>query len=165
MKTIDDVLMATAYNFAELSSAKRKQVGAVLSRDGRIIACGYNGTLPGEDNRCEDVCTVCGGSGQRMSKRFPGESEDCVSCSGTGLITSEFVLHAEQNILTFCLREGISTKGCRLDITMAPCKTCSKLVASAGIIKVIYDEVYRDMSGIEFLNKVKNKIETEKYDG
>lgn len=75
------------------------------------------------------------------------------------MITSEFVLHAEQNILTFCNRQGLKTEGCHLYITMAPCKTCSKLIVSAGIKKVFYDEVYRDMSGIEFLNQM--NIETE----
>lgn len=161
MKKIDQVMMATAGNFASLSYAKRKQVGAVLSRNGRIVACGYNGTIPGADNTCEITCTDCGGSGRRISRRSPndGDSENCSRCGGTGLITSEFVLHAEQNILTFCNRQGLKTEGCHLYITMAPCKTCSKLIVSAGIKKVFYDEVYRDMSGIEFLNQM--NIETE----
>lgn len=156
MKKIDQVMMATAYNFASLSYAKRKQVGAVLSRNGRIVACGYNGTIPGADNSCEEKCEGCGGSGRRISRRSPesGDSENCDRCGGTGLVTSEFVLHAEQNIFMFCNRQGLKTAGCELYVTMAPCKTCSKLIASAGITKVFYDEVYRDMSGIEFLNKM-----------
>lgn len=130
---IDDIMMMTAENFSKLSHCKRKQVGAVLSKDDRIIACGYNGTISGMDNCCED--------------------ED-----GN---TNEFVLHAEQNIFTFCNREGLSTKDCDLYITMAPCKTCSKLIAAAGIKRVFYREEYRDMLGVRFLhncNIIVNKI-------
>lgn len=168
MKKIDQVMMATAYNFASLSYAKRKQVGAVLSRNGRIVACGYNGTIPGADNSCEDQCDHCGGSGRMHSTiEFGGEViEACDRCGGTGLTTSEFVLHAEQNIFMFCNRQGLKTAGCELYVTMAPCKTCSKLIASAGITKVFYDEVYRDMSGIEFLNKMNiatEQIKNELY--
>jgi len=150
---IDSIMMATAMNFASLSYAKRKKVGAVLSKDGRIVACGYNGTIPGADNRCEETCPQCDG----LFARRPG---GCDHCGNIGLVTNEFVIHAEQNILTFCNREGIKTNGCTLYVTMAPCKTCAKLLASAGIIKVIYNKVYRDMSGIDFLNKL--NIKTEK---
>ncbi len=155
MRKIDQVMMATADNFASLSYAKRKQVGAVLSRNGRIVACGYNGTIPGADNRCEEDCPRCDGGRDAVE----GEINRCTHCGGTGLVTSEFVLHAEQNIFMFCNRQGLKTAGCELYITMAPCKTCSKLIASAGITKVFYDEVYRDMSGIEFLKQM--NIETE----
>lgn len=149
IEEIDKVMMRTAINFASLSSAKRAQVGAVLSKNGRIIACGYNGTLPGQSNECEvEVnCNNCTGIG-------------CPVCNGTGKIlqTSEFVLHAEQNILTFCNRNGLSTKDTEIYITMAPCKNCAKLLASAGITKVFYKETYRDMSGVEFLQQL--NIET-----
>jgi len=152
---IDNGMMLTAMNFASLSYAKRKKVGAVLSKNSRIVACGYNGTIPGADNCCEEVCPDCFGEsvGQNLDN-------DCKTCNRSGLVTNEFVLHAEQNILTFCNREGIKTNGCKLYITMAPCKTCAKLIASAGITGVFYNEVYRDMSGIDFLNKL--KIKTEK---
>jgi len=157
---IDNVMMSTAMNFASLSYAKRKKVGAVLSKNGRIVACGYNGTIPGADNRCEEECSICDGTRVNEDPDRDDFWSDCETCSGTGLITNEFVLHAEQNILTFCNREGIKTNGCKLYITMAPCKTCAKLIASAGITGVFYNEVYRDMSGIDFLNKL--NIKTEK---
>ena len=131
MKNINFVMMQTAHNFASMSYCKRKQVGAVLGNNGRIVACGYNGTIPGADNCCE------GPDGQ----------------------TSEFVLHAEQNLLTFCNREGLKTEGCTLYVTMAPCKTCSKLIASAGIREVFYDETYRDLDGVQFLKDLGIKIE------
>ena len=122
-RKIDNVMMQTAREFSSLSYCKRKQVGAVLSIKDRIIATGYKGTIPGTDNCCEDN-------------------------DGN---TNEFVLHAEQNVLTFCNRKGLQTEGSVLYVTMAPCKTCSKLIASAGIKEVFYSEEYRDLSGIQFL--------------
>ena len=150
MKTINDVMMSTAHNFASRSSAQRKKVGAVLSNKGRIVACGYNGTIPGADNCCEVQvsCDNCKGL----------KCEKC-NFSGYQLVTSEFVLHAEQNVLTFCNREGLKTDGCTLYVTMAPCKTCSKLIVSAGIKEVFYDEAYRDLDGVHFLKDLGIKVE------
>jgi len=125
-----EYFMKVADITAEQSYCKRKQVGAVLVKDNFIIATGRNGTLPKHDNCCEDS------NGQ----------------------TSEFTLHAEQNILTFCNREGIKTKGSTLYVTLSPCKMCSKLIASAGIIHVIYKDIYKDSEGLDFLSKAKVKV-------
>lgn len=130
LRKIDNVMMETAFNFSKLSHCKRKQVGAVLVNNDRIIACGYNGTIKGTNNCCEDE-------------------------NGN---TNEFVLHAEQNIFTFCNREGLSTNNCDIYITMSPCKTCSKLIASAGVNRVFYSEEYRDLSGVEFLTELGIKV-------
>jgi len=156
MQQIDYIMMKTALNFATLSFAKRKKVGAVLSRDGRILACGYNGTMPGKSNICETTCPDCNGYVLTYTD-YESDTETCITCQGHGNVTNEFVLHAEQNILTFCNREGISTKDCDIYVTMAPCKTCSKLLASAGIKRVFYYETYRDVSGLEFLEELNIK--------
>lgn len=155
MKTIDNIMMMTAQNFTSLSSANRKKVGAVLSNKGRIVACGYNGTIPGADNKCEITCPNCSGSGKKSFIDWT----PCPTCGGQGEVTSDFVLHAEQNILTFCNREGLKTDGCSLYVTMAPCKTCSKLIVSAGIKEVFYDEAYRDLDGVQFLKDLGIKVE------
>lgn len=115
--------MQIAQLSASQSHCNRRKVGATLVRDNFIIATGRNGTLPGHNNCCENP-------------------------DGT---TSDFTLHAEQNILTFCNREGISTKNTSIYITLSPCKTCAKLLASAGITKVFYLEEYKDSSGLDFL--------------
>jgi len=162
MSKINSVMMRTAHNFASLSSANRKKVGAVLSNNGRIVACGYNGTIPGADNKCEIVCQDCDGyklSGKPKWQDNQYIESTCKRCGGQGEVTSEFVLHAEQNILTFCNREGLKTDGCTLYVTMAPCKTCSKLIVSAGIKEVFYDEEYRDLSGVQFLKDIGLKVE------
>lgn len=159
MSKINFVMMSTAQNFASLSSANRKKVGAVLSNNGRIVACGYNGTIPGADNKCEVTCPKCSGEGHEIISDKFADKNKCTQCGGQGEVTSDFVLHAEQNILTFCNREGLKTDGCTLYVTMAPCKTCSKLIVSAGIKEVFYDEEYRDLSGVQFLKDLGLKVE------
>ncbi|MDA3807821.1 MAG: dCMP deaminase family protein [Thiomicrorhabdus sp.] len=125
----DQYFMGVAHLTASQSYCNRKQVGAVLTRNGHILATGRNGTLPEHDNCCEELV-------------------DGV------MVTNELTLHAEQNVLTFCLREGVSTKHSTMYVTLSPCKTCAKLMASAGIEVVVYDEQYRDTGGVDFLNKV-----------
>lgn len=110
---------------SQMSYAKRLQVGAILVRDNRSIMDSWNGTISGMPNTCE----------------LP---------DGT---TSDFTLHAEQNIITFCARKGISTEGTTLYVTHSPCKTCSKLIAQAGIKEVVYTDKYRDTEGIDFLQQ------------
>lgn len=124
MKKYDQAMLSTAYIFSQQSYCTRLKVGAVLARDGRILATGYNGTISGMPNSCE--CK-----------------------DGT---TSEFTLHAEQNIITFCAKNGISTNGTTLYLTHSPCKQCSKLIAQSGIAEVIYTSVYRDTDGLDFLS-------------
>ena len=162
-------MMETAKIWSKMSYCKRAQVGAVLSsKDGRILATGYNGTLSGQKNICEEKiykCSYCLGH----SKTPIIENGKCSICN-TKLkeedveieyITNEFVLHAEQNVITYCAKNGIPTKDTILYVTMSPCKTCAKLIVQAGIKKVIYLNKYRDIEGIQFL---KQFIEVEHYD-
>lgn len=116
-------MVITAFTFAEQSYCKRLKVGAVLAREGRILATGYNGTISGTPNTCE--------------------CED-----GT---TSDFTLHAEQNLITFCAKQGIPTNGTTIYITHSPCKQCAKLIAQSGITEVVYSQTYKDTAGIDFL--------------
>ena len=120
----DTSMIITAFTFAEQSYCKRLKVGAVLAREGRILATGYNGTITGTSNTCE--------------------CED-----GT---TSDFTLHAEQNLITFCAKHGIPTNGTTIYITHSPCKQCSKLIAQSGITEVVYSTPYRDSEGLDFLS-------------
>jgi dCMP deaminase len=131
---------------AKESYCKRLKVGATLVRDNYIIASGRNGTISGLENNCEEkgeTCIYCSGNG-------------CDKCDGLGynLKTSDFTLHAEQNIISFCAKHGITTKDTILYITHSPCKTCSKLIAQSGIRQVVYEKDYRDTEGIEFLKRV-----------
>lgn len=124
MKKYDQSMLSTAYIFSQQSYCTRLKVGAVLARDGRILATGYNGTISGMPNTCE--------------------CEDGA--------TSDFTLHAEQNLITFCAKNGIPTNGTTLYLTHSPCKQCSKLIAQSGITEVVYSTPYRDSEGLDFLS-------------
>lgn len=115
-----------AYIYANLSYAKRRKCGAVLVTpdNKRILMGGYNGTLPGFPNVCE------------MNDK-----------------TLEEVVHAEQNVITFCAKNGTKTDGCILYSTTLPCVNCAKLIISAGIKTVYFVEDYRDQRSIELFRK------------
>lgn len=127
----DKAYLRIAREWGKLSHCKRKQVGALIVKDRMIISDGYNGTPTGFENRCED--------------------ED-------GL-TKWYVLHAEANAI---LKVASSTQSCRgatLYITMSPCKECSKLIHQAGIVRVVYQQGYKDDSGLRFLDKAGIELE------
>jgi dCMP deaminase len=121
----DRAYLRMALEWAKLSHCKRRQVGALIVKDGQIIADGYNGTPSGFDNQCED-------------------------CDGT---THWYVLHAEANAIMKVARSMNSAKHSTLYLTMSPCKDCSKLVHQAGIKRLVYLDGYKDTSGIDFLEK------------
>lgn len=127
--------MDTADRFAQLSSARRLKVGAIIVKDNRIISIGYNGMPAGWDNNCEY---------EHYSIGNPNDFE---------LKTRPEVLHAEENALIKLARDGESGKGATLFITHAPCIQCAKLIYGAGIKEVIYKNTYRDTAGLDFLFK------------
>ena len=124
----DETILATAKLFGELSYCEKKKVGAVIARDGRKLATGYNGTVSGFDNKCETYDFL-------QDK----------------LATSPYVIHAEQNALMFCAKNGIPTDGTTMYVTLSPCATCAKLLVQAGIKRVVFLEYYKDLGGLEFL--------------
>jgi dCMP deaminase len=135
-----DAFMDTAERFAQLSSAKRLQVGAVVVKDNRIISIGYNGMPSGWTNDCEEVIEV---------------HED----GGVVTKTKDEVIHAEANAILKLARDGESGYGSSLFCTHAPCIHCAKLVHGAGINKVYYRHSYRDTIGLDFLEKCNIEIE------
>jgi dCMP deaminase len=135
-----DAFMDTADRFAQLSSAKRLQVGAVVVKDNRIISIGYNGMPSGWTNDCEEIVEV---------------HED----GGVVTKTKDEVIHAEANAILKLARDGESGYGSSLFCTHAPCIHCAKLVHGAGINKVYYRHSYRDTIGLDFLEKCNIEIE------
>lgn len=136
--------LQTAATFAELSSARRLKVGAIIVKDNRIISIGYNGMPAGWDNNCEyeDI---------GFSDTVFGESQTLVN---RGLKTRPEVLHAERNALDKLARDGgIGGSGASLFSTHAPCLECAKSIYGSGIKEVYYKEDYRSNDGIEFLQK------------
>jgi dCMP deaminase len=106
---------------AQRSSCVRKQVGAILVKDNRIISQGYNGPAAGIN------CPVCEGPG----------------CSKA--------IHAEINAIVFAARAGVSIEGSDLYITLSPCVNCAKAIINSGIKNVYFIEKYRDTAGIDLL--------------
>lgn len=135
-----DAFMDTAERFAQLSSAKRLQVGAVVVKDNRIISIGYNGMPAGWTNDCEEIVEV---------------HED----GGVVTKTKDEVIHAEANAILKLARDGESGYGSSLFCTHAPCIHCAKLVHGAGINKVYYRHSYRDTIGLDFLEKCNIEVE------
>ena len=132
--------MDIARRTAELSHARRLQVGAVIVKDDKIISIGYNGMPAGWDNNCEFTFV---------------DPQTKVS----SLVTKKEVIHAEANAILKLARDGESGYGSSLFCTHAPCIHCSKLIHGAGISKVYYRDTYRDSIGLEFLEKCNIEIE------
>jgi dCMP deaminase len=121
----DNAYLRMSLEWAKLSHCNRRQVGALIIKDGMIISDGYNGTPSGYENECED---------------------------DDGL-TKWYVLHAEANALMKLAKSGNYSKGATLYITMSPCKECSKLIHQAGILRIVYINKYKDDSGLKFLEE------------
>ncbi|SDG99848.1 deoxycytidylate deaminase [Psychroflexus sediminis] len=127
----DKAYLRIAREWGKLSHCKRKQVGAIIVKDRMIISDGFNGTPTGFDNACED--------------------EDD--------LTKWYVLHAEANAILKVSASTQSSKNASLYITLSPCKECSKLIHQAGIIRVVYQQAYKDNSGLDFLKKAGVQLE------
>ena len=148
-----DAYMDVAERFAELSSARRLHVGAIVVKDDRIISIGYNGMPAGWDNDCENTEYV--GSDEQIPS--PDEMKR-LGFTGTDqgwyrLKTKPEVLHAETNAIAKVARSTNSSDGAAMFITHAPCLDCAKLIHQSGIKSVFYKTEYRDTNGVDFLKK------------
>ncbi len=122
--------MDIASRVAEMSLATRAKVGAILVNEDNILSYGWNGTPRGDDNCCEDHH----GDGTQTTKSS--------------------VLHAELNLFSKMARDGgRGSFGSTLYTTLSPCADCAKLIIQAGVKSVIFKNVYRDETGIVFLQK------------
>lgn len=154
--------MRVAEATAELSTAIRLKVGAVIVRDNQILATGYNGTPAGWDNNCEDKQYMDRGAGGWLSPEEIEESWPLEDEVGRyRLKTKPVVLHAESNSLMKVARSTESSAGATLFCTHAPCLECAKLIYQSGIRQLFYRDSYRDSSGLDFLQQ--GGIEVEQY--
>ena len=117
--------------WAQNSYCQRRQVGALVVKQGMIISDGYNGTPSGFENVCEDE-------------------------NG---ITKPYVLHAEANAITKLARSSNNSDGATIYITASPCIECAKLIIQAGIKRVVYGEQYRLTDGIDLLKRASIEVE------
>lgn len=121
----DVAYLRIASEWSKLSYCNRKQVGAIIVKDRMIISDGYNGTPSGFENCCEDEAGL----------------------------TKWYVLHAEANAISKLAQSSQSSEDATLYITLSPCKECSKLIHQSGIKRVVFQNGYRDDSGLDFLRK------------
>jgi dCMP deaminase len=133
-----DAYMDVAERFAELSSARRLHVGAIVVKDDRIISIGYNGMPSGWDNNCEDKVWTPDGDYTLKSKPE--------------------VLHAETNAIAKLAKSTESGDGAVLFVTHSPCLDCAKLIFQSGICSVFYRDSYRSTDGTTFLEKSGVKV-------
>jgi dCMP deaminase len=115
----DEYFSAIARVGATRATCARKHVGAVIVRDKSILATGYNGSIRGEPH-CDDA-------GHLM---VDGHCERTV--------------HAEANAIVQAARHGVSIDGATIYVTASPCFGCFKLIANAGIKRIVFGEFYRD---------------------
>lgn len=131
-----DFFMKSVDISAQMSYSKRYKVGAIIVRDNRIIVNSWNGTPSGFPNECEDL--------------IDGK-----------LVTKSTVIHAEANALMFAAKNGISTTGTDMYISLSPCINCSLLILQSGIKRVFFKERYRVTDGIDILKQ--NGIEVFEF--
>lgn len=138
-----DAYMKTAEVFAELSTARRLHVGAIIVKDNRIISIGYNGMPSGWHNDCEDLTIY-------RKEIEPGVFSNEHTHEWK---TKPEVLHAETNAIAKLAKSTESGDGATMFITHAPCLDCAKLIYQSGINSVYYRNAYRNNDGVEFLKK------------
>jgi len=145
----EDIYMELAVNLAKRSHCIKRHVGAVLTKDTRIISIGYNGPPSGTHN-CDEEWPVQG---------CPRDSKG--GCS--------LAIHAEQNAILYAVKNKTSVEGATLYVTLSPCLACARIIFSMGIRQVIYYKSYAEHKGIasdegvEFLRKF--GVDVQRYTG
>src|SRR5471030_2321574 len=145
--SFDHIFMNLATDLAKRSHCVKAQVGAVLTKDTRIISIGYNGPPAGTHN-CDEEWPETGCA--RDSKG---------SCS--------LALHAEENAILYAVKNGTRLEGATLYTTLSPCIACARLIYSAGITQVYYRSSYAEYKGlasdegVDFLNRF--GVKTDKF--
>ena len=131
--SIDDYFMEIAYVVAKRSTCLRKQVGAVVVRDKRILSTGYNGA-PIDLEHCLDIGCI------REEKNIrSGERHEL--CRG---------VHAEQNAIIQAALHGVSIEGASIYTTHQPCILCAKMLINSRIKRVVFGKSYPDKASLEF---------------
>lgn len=145
----EDIFMELAVNLAKRSHCIKRHVGAVLTKDTRIISIGYNGPPSGTHN-CDE--------------EYPDEGCPRDSKGGCSL-----AIHAEQNALLYAVKNKTEVRGATMFVTLAPCLACARIIYTMGVEKVVYLNSYAEYKGIksdegvDFLEKF--GVTVERYKG
>ena len=124
----DEYFIEIAKATALRTTCLKRKVGAVITKDNRVLSTGYNGPPAGLSH-----CFTC-----IRSK----SGENLLECRG---------VHAEQNAILYALKEFGDISDTSIYITTQPCTTCCKLIITAGIRKVVFNERYPDNYGLNLL--------------
>jgi dCMP deaminase len=145
----DDIFMELAVNLAKRSHCIKRHVGAVLTKETRIISIGYNGPPSGTHN-CDE--------------EWPG-----VGCPRDSKGGCSLAIHAEQNAILYAVKNKTDVEGADLYVTLSPCLACARIIYSTGIKRVLYLNSYAEHKGlemdegVEFLKKF--GVAAERYSG
>lgn len=126
----DTTYMGVALLHAKLSKGKRLKVGSCLVLESGIMIGATNG----------------------LPKHLGNDLEEFDETTGQ-LVTKREVIHAEQQCLNKACLEGVSTKNAKMWVTHIPCRHCCSNMTAAGITEVVWQEVYRDTSGLDLLKQ------------
>lgn len=135
----DDIYMELAVNLSKKSHCVKAQVGAVLTKDTRIISLGYNGPPAGTHN-CDE--------------EWPG-----IGCPRDSKGSCSLALHAEQNAILYATKSNVSLEGSTVYVTLAPCIACARVIYTVGIRRVLFLHSYAAFKGlpteegVDFLRK------------
>ncbi len=138
----DEYFMQIAEIVKTRSTCLRRQVGAVIVKDNRIITTGYNGAPSGLKH-----CTEMGGCERERLGVPSGERHELCRA-----------LHAEQNAIIQAAMLGISTDGSTIYITLQPCVICAKMLINAGIKRIVHKGVYPDALAMRMLEEAEIEI-------
>ncbi len=178
--SVMELWMNNAYSVSLQSSCLKRQVGAIIVKEGYAIAAGKNDVAPQEDP-CKEVyegecyrdelrnkikfCPVCGGN---LDEDFNCKIKECDYNKDNlvKLLDKCRSLHAEENaILQACYLGGVSLKDSILYTTTFPCKLCANKIITVGIKEIIYVEAYPDKDSVEFFKKHEKQVKVTKFEG
>ena len=120
----NDYFMEICKLIAQRSSCLSRKVGAVIVKDNRILATGYNGSPSGLENCCDKV--YCLRKGSKSGENL----NECMA------------VHAELNAILQCAKMGVCCENATIYVTTYPCVNCMKAIIQSGIRKVVYIESY-----------------------
>lgn len=143
--TWDEYFMTIAAEVSGRSTCLRRATGAVIVRDKRILATGYNG-VPAGLAHCEEVGCI-------REQRGIASGANHELCRG---------IHAEQNAVIQAARYGTSIDGSTAYCTHQPCILCAKILINAGIVTIVYRDEYPDPLAAEMLEQA--SVEVRRYE-
>ncbi|MDZ4167691.1 MAG: cytidine/deoxycytidylate deaminase family protein [Coriobacteriia bacterium] len=130
----DEYFMAIAEHVADRATCMRRSIGAVLVKDKRILATGYNG-VPAGLAHCDEAGCI------REQRAIPSGTQHEL-CRG---------IHAEQNAVIQAARHGIPIDGATAYCTHQPCVLCAKILINAGVVEIVFREAYPDALAEEMI--------------